>query len=197
MFTIAFDGPTFPEINRLIELYGYPDKDFEDKKVLFTKLSLREMNIVNDHYKFKLELDKDEEKLYLKVFDINDNFIEMKSFVYLKSIYDHLMVKLNKLAIINAYKKKINDEDYFRYYKISIYEIISFDKFIQLLENGYIIVDLIARLNKSGVDKGRYRNKNLVFSIKKQNIEKLFNKIYEYNADTIKKDLSNNFFIMP
>ena len=31
LFTSAFDGPTFPEINRIIEKYGYFDKDFTDK----------------------------------------------------------------------------------------------------------------------------------------------------------------------
>lgn len=197
LFTLAFDGPSFPEINRLIELYGYPDADFKDKKVIFTKLSLNQSHIIDNRFKFQLFLNKKEEKLYLKVYDINDNFIEMKSFVYLKSIYDHLTIKLSKLAIINAYKKNVKGDDYFRYYKINIYEIISFDKFLELLENDYIVVDLIARLNKSGIDKGRYRNKNLVFSIRKQNINKLFNKIFEYDVDNAKKNNSKNFFVMP
>lgn len=35
LFTLAFDGPTFPEINRIVEKYGDYDKDFKDKKVLF------------------------------------------------------------------------------------------------------------------------------------------------------------------
>lgn len=46
------------------------------------------------------------------------------------------------------------------------------------------------------MDKGRYRNKNLVFSIKKQDTEKLFKKIYEHDADKETKKTSNNFFIM-
>ena len=37
------------------------------------------------------------------------------------------------------------------------------------------------------MDKGRYRNKNLAFSIKKQDTEKLFKKIYEHDADKEKK----------
>ena len=197
LFTVAFDGPTFPEINRLIDLYGYPDKDFPEKKVLYTRLSIIRSNIVDNKYNFMLEINKEEEKLYLKIFDLYGNLIEKKSFVYLKSIYDHLMLKLNKLALIHAYKKKINNEDYFRYYKISIYELVSFDRFLELLEKGIIFVNLVARLNKSGVDKGRYRNKNLEFCIGKNDIEKLFNKIYEYNVDSIKYNLDKNFYIMP
>lgn len=191
LFTVAFDGPTFPEINRIVELYGYPDKDFPNKNVLFTKLSVKKEHIVNDKYKFKLELSREEEKLYLKIYDINDNLIEKKSFVYLLSIYNHLMLKLTKLAVINAYRMKKENDDYFRYYNIKIYELIGFEKFLELLKKDYIKVDLIARINKSGVDKGRYRNKNLVFSIKKQDINKLFTKVYEYDADK-----QNNFYIM-
>lgn len=185
LFTIAFDGPTFPEINRIVELYGYPDKDFKDKKVLFCKLSTKKKSLVNENYKFQLHINKTEDKLFLKVYDKNDELIEMKSFVYLKSIYDHLIIKLSNLAVIYAYKTRKNKIDYFKYYKIIIYKLISFDKFISLLEEGFIIVDLISRINKSGVDKGRYRNKNLVFSLKKQDIEKLFNKIYEFNNEEI------------
>lgn len=32
LFTTSFDGPTFPEINRIVKKWGYPDKDFPDKK---------------------------------------------------------------------------------------------------------------------------------------------------------------------
>lgn len=183
LFTVAFDGPTFPEINRLIELYGYPDKDYNDQKVLFTKLSLLEKNAVNNSYKFQLYINKEEEKLYLKVFNMQNLLIEQKSFVYLMSIYNHLVLKLSKMAVIYASKQRIDNKDYFRYYKLSIYELISFEKFISLLESGIIIVDLIARINKSGEDKGRHRNKNLVFSIKKDDLDVLFKKIYELNYD--------------
>ncbi len=196
LFTIAFDGPTYPEINRLINLYGYYDKDFKNKKVLFTKLSLLKPYIVNHKYKFKLCFDKKEDKLFLEVYDIKNNLLEKKSFVYMQSIYKHLMLKFEKMALIYAYKKNIDCNEYFRYYMIKVYEIFDFKVFVELLEKGIILVDLIARINKSGVDKGRYRNKNLVFSIKKDDIDKLFKKIYEFNSDIFENKKSNNFFIM-
>lgn len=28
LFTVAFDGPSFPEINRIVEKYGYLDKTY-------------------------------------------------------------------------------------------------------------------------------------------------------------------------
>ena len=59
----------------------------------------------------------------------------------------------------------------------------SFEIFIELIQQGKIKISLIARISKSGIDKGRYRNQNLVFKIKKDKINLLFNKIYEYNYE--------------
>lgn len=184
LFTIAFDGPTFPEINRIIEKYGYYDKDFKDKKVLFEKLSCTSKTVVNDKYKFKLEIDYKEEKLFLCVYNLYDELIERKSFVYLDSIKNHIMLKLNKMALIKAFKNKKDKEEYFRYYKMDIYLIKSFETFLKLLEEGKIDVSLIARIGKSGNDKGRHANKNLVFNIKKENIDMLFEKVFSSNSNS-------------
>ena len=183
LFTLAFDGPTFPEIDRIVEMYGYPDKTYPDKKVLFEKISCNKKTLVNNKYKFKLEINEEEEKLFLCVYDLDDELIERKSFVYLKSIEEHLTLKLNKLAIVYASTKNEENEKYFRYYKIEIYNLISFERFLRLLKFGVIEVSLISRISKSGQDTGRYRNKNLVFSIKKKNIDKLFTNIYSYDSD--------------
>lgn len=45
------------------------------------------------------------------------------------------------------------------------------------------MVSLISRISKSGNDAGRYRNKNLVFQIKNENLNKLFEEIYCFNKD--------------
>lgn len=56
LFTIAFDGPTFPEINRIVEKYGWPDKDYSDRKVLFVKLSFKEKKqlMININFSYLL-----------------------------------------------------------------------------------------------------------------------------------------------
>lgn len=121
--------------------------------------------------------------MFLCIYDLNDNLLERKSFVYIDSLYNHLCLKLKKLATIKAFKKKTDNYNSFRYYYIAIYKLISFERFIVLLQNGYINASIIARMNKSGVDVARYRNKNLVFSINKKNISLLFEKVYSYNCD--------------
>ena len=180
LFTIAFDGPNFPEINRIIEKYGWHDKDYKDKKVFFANLHCNEKVLINNKHFFRLKFNNKKDKLFLCVYDLNNNLIEKESFVYTDSIFNHLCLKLNILALIHASTIIKNNGKYFKYNSIDIYKLISFEKFIELFEKDFINVSLIARINKSGSDAGRYRNKNLVFSINKNKIEKLFNKVYSY-----------------
>ena len=112
----------------------------------------------------------------------------------MNTIKEHLLIKLNNLAIIKASKKKINNIEHFRYYEISFYTIKKWNTFIQLLKNGKIEVTLNSRIKKTGYYKGRYYNKNLVFQIKKQNIDKLFDKQYYYNFD-IRENLDEIQFL--
>ena len=183
LFTVAFDGPTFPEINRIVDNYGYPDKDYPDKKILFANISCISKTFILSGYYFLLDVSEEEEKIYLCVFNEKRVLIERQSFVYFKSLYDHLMLKLNRLAVIYASKKEIDGEIFFRYYKINLYKVKGFEVFLNLLKRGIIEVSLISRISKSGVDVGRYRNKNLVFKLKKRDVDKLFEEMYYYNYD--------------
>lgn len=179
LFTICFDGPTFPEINRLIEKFGYYDKDYPNKKILYKTINDTK-KLTNHKYQFQFEIDYKKDKLLLCVYDKYQNLIEKESFVYLSSIKNHLLIKLNKLALIYSATKKVNKEQFFHYYKMEIYKLKNFDIFLKLLMEGIIKVDLIARI--SGSDKGRYRNKNLVFKIPKDKIWRLFDRIYSYSS---------------
>lgn len=115
--------------------------------------------------------------MYLNVYDLNNNMIESESFVYLDSIKQHLLLKLNQLALVYAENKKDENSKYFHYYKMAIYKLKPFEKFIELLKEDIVKVSLIARIEKSGNKIGRYRNKNLVFQINKEYINKLFKQI--------------------
>lgn len=87
------------------------------------------------------------------------------------------------MAIIYASKKVIDNHPYFRYYLITIYKLKSFETFMELLEKDYIRVKIVGRISRSGIEKGRQKNKNLVFSIPKEFIDLLFQKVIGYNSD--------------
>lgn len=184
LFSASLEGTTYPEINRIIEKYGYYDKIYKNKKVLYEDFNHFTTHIVNNKWIFKLEINRDEDKLYFCVYDINNNLIEKEAFIYLNILYNHVITKLSNLAIIKASKKIENNNIYFRFYEITIYKLISFEKFLELLEKKIINVSIVGRLSKSGSNCGKYRNKNLEFKIKKENIDKLFKKVYYYNYDT-------------
>ena len=183
LFSVAFEGPTFPEINRILEKYGYSDKTYKDKKVIFANLNTTKPELVNKKYYFKLDISEEDKKLYLCVYDLNLNLIERESYIYLDTLYTHLKLKLSKLAIINASIKKEPESTSFRYYKIRIYNLISKEKFLLGLKKRMIYARLIARTVKSGSQEGRVKSKNLLFLLDKQYIEKIYDKIYSYDYD--------------
>ena len=56
------------------------------------------------------------------------------------------------------------------------------ETFLNLLERGIVEISIIARLTKSGDKIGTYSNKSLDFSIKKNFISLLFDKIHYLEA---------------
>ena len=183
LFSVAFDGPSDNEIIRLNETYGSYDSEFTDKKTLIRKIRVGELSLLNNNYYLSASIENN--KLYLCVYDLNLNLIEKEAFVYLNTIKQHLLNKLNNLAIIKASKIKNNNLEYFRYYELSFYTLKNYNTFINLLKEGVIEISLISRISKSGETAGKYHNKNLVFQIKKDFIENLFDKIYYFNHDNI------------
>jgi len=191
LFSKAFDGPSLYQMNEILKKYGKNDVIYKDKKMLNSNLSCNKKILVNGKYYFKLDIDKKEQKLYLVVYDILDNLIEKEAFISFETLKTHLTLKLSNLALIFASKKVLDNIPHFRYYKMIIYKLISFETFIELLKKDIIIVDIVGRISRSGIEKGRQRNKNLVFKIDKDNISKLFNTI-----EICDTDLDDNFQII-
>ena len=183
LFTSAFDGPTDKELIRITEKYGYFDKVYKDKKILYAFLSYKSKYLANSKYYFKLELNYEEEKLYVLIYDNNNILIEKETFISFKTIYKHLNIKLKKLALIYGTQKIENKERFFKYYKINIYKLKNFQTFLDLIQKDIICISLISRINKSKNNGGKYKNKNLIFAIKRENIELLFEKIYSHESN--------------
>ena len=174
LFSQSLDGPSLYEINRLLTLYGKTDEIFKDRKILMANLKYNEKVIINDKYKFMVTLDDTNKKMYFEVYDLNDKLLEKESYINYDTLKLKLETKLYNLAIVYASKKIDNNIKYFRYYKMQIYKLHSFDKFIELIKNKTIIITILCRVSRSGLEIGRQRNKNIMFSINKKDIDKLF-----------------------
>lgn len=186
LFSKSFDGPLLYEMNRILEKYGKNDKKYYDRKLLNVDLKINEKVLVNNKYFFELKLDHKQEKIFLLVYDKDGNLLENDVYVDFNTLKIHLQVKLSSLAVVYASKKVIAEKDYFRYYKMTIYELSSVEKFIKLLEQNEIIVSLIGRVSRSGSAEGRQRNKGLLFKMPKENINKLFKEVVTYDLDKMK-----------
>ncbi len=183
LFSITFDGPRLFELNYILQKYGKKDYEFGTAKTICENLKVGEKVLVEKKYLFSLDLSEKDEKLYLKIYNLKNELIDKPSYILFSSLSSRLSLILNKMAIVWASKKKESNQLYFRYYKITLYKLISFEKFLNLLKNNEIVVTIMCRVSRSGKEKGKQRNKGLIFKIDKDNINKLFEKYYEYDSD--------------
>lgn len=176
LFSLSFDGPSLFESNYLLETYGIQDTIYKDYKKLTISLKLNKKVSINNKYYFELKIDN--EKIYIKIYNSEQVPIENRGYIYLDSIKKRFLIKLNKLALIYASKKKINNDLYFRYYKIECFKYQGIDSFIKCLEQETIKVSLILRFSRNKDTFGKNKNKNFVFTISKNELDLLFDKVY-------------------
>ena len=177
LFSLSFDGPGPRELRRIVDLYGYPDETFKDQNVLFAYLSCIHTYSIKSKYSFKLEVNRQEDKIYLVVYDMDHNIIDRTSFIYFGSIKTRLITKMKNLAIIYGDKSLKNNISFYKYTNILLYTLKDFNTFLTLLENGEIQANIAFRINKSAHHFGKLSSKNIVFTISKDKLDKLYNKL--------------------
>ena len=182
LFSLSFDGPSFYEMNRLLTTYGKKDVIYKEKFQLQGPIYVNKYSNINGYY-FRLKIDEENKKIIVRIYDLNYQLIEEEAYINFDKIKSRLEVKLSQLAVVYASKKVIDNNLYFRYYLITIYKLKSFDVFLSLLQQDCINVSIMGRVSRSGIEKGRQRNKNLVFYIDKEKIDLLFDKVKDYNND--------------
>jgi len=180
LFSLSFDGPELFESNYLLQKYGVNDEEFPENKKLVVTLKLNKKVLVNDKYYFEFKIDYEKEMIYISIYDINMAHLEDRAFIYFDSLEKRLRVKLSKLALFYASKKKIEDNLFFRYYKLECYKYKGIKAFLEALETGDVAAALVLRFSRSKETLGKNKNKNIQFSIKKSSVDKLFDKMYLY-----------------
>lgn len=182
LFSAVPDGEQPLEIARLKETYGYPYYKDRNYKCLYVEIFSNKLNFGGRYYQYKLDVDKNNNKVYLCIYNVNGKLIERKvhwSFDYLKQKLEN---KLKYLALIHAWPKIKDNWNYFKYYKIEFYILKSFDKFIELLEIGKIKLEIKIDIYLDEANYGKMYDHGCSFSIAEENIEKLFYK-YLFDVD--------------
>lgn len=176
LITAVPDGEDLFEVERLKNTYGYPCKKDKKYKVLYADVYGNKITFGGAKYQYKLDINKEDKKIYLCVFNKYDELIERKVYWSFKYLEIKIVNKLQVLALVNTWTKKINGWNYFKYYKIDFYIFKNFDIFIKLLEEGIIKVSLKVDIH---LDKKRYGNTydhGCSFGIQEKDIRKLYDK---------------------
>jgi len=177
LFNAIPNGNNEYEIKRLRNNFGYPDKILKNEKVLNVSVQGNCSTLVADRYLFKLEINYDESKIYLVIYDKYMNFIEKESFWEFNILKDKLEIKFKYLALIKAWPQNINNKEYYKYYDIEFYKLKSFEDFLYLIEDGTIRVTFKIGVFRKGTRIGDIHDRGTGFEIQEIDLYKLFDNL--------------------
>ena len=126
---------------------------------------------------FKLEVDRDLEVIHLVIRNHLTNNINKNISWSFEQLENRLNMKLKYLALIPVSKKIYSSKTYFKYHNLKLYKLKSFDKFLELIEDGTISVNMKISFYTSKEKYGKIQDKGTTFEIKEKDLEKLFTKI--------------------
>ena len=178
LFNSSMDGKYLFSSKKLVEEYGWPDKNFRYINILFGDVFGDKLLFVGKHRKMKLDVNYCERKIFLKIYSDSNFLLSDNEFFWsFDLIEEKLLRKLSFLALVKADNKFINGKEFFFYNDIKFYKLKSFDTFCNLLSTGFIRVTF-----KSGVQKGKNHlafpyDHGTSFAIRESDLEKLFDVI--------------------
>lgn len=168
-------GDSSYELMRLFNAYSYPHTSNKHFNVLHAKVYCNYIKDVGKNYKFSLEVDEINRRIYLLVFSRYGIFIEKKSYWTFETLKEKLYSKLRYLAYVEADYKYQNGHEYFKYSKITFYTLKDFDCFIRLIKSSKIKVSFF--ISGKNENSGCINSHGASFSIKPENLNLLFTPI--------------------
>lgn len=165
------------EIKRIHNLYAYPYTKNPHFKVLNKIIKQGELTYIYNKIFFTLKVDKNNERISLIVLDNNFNILDTKTSWSFSLIKEKLERKLKYLCYVEADTIYSNSQLYVKFINDTYYKLKNFDQFIELLENGKILITFRIGVYITGKKKGQIHDHGTTFSIDEKDIESLFNKI--------------------
>lgn len=174
LFNCVPTGPYYHEVDRIKDLFGYPDSKLNKFKVLNGEVFCNKLTKIGNKFYFKLNIYKNKKRITLSIFDRQNHKIEENTYWDFDVLEEKLNRKLTYLALINADKKIVNGKNFFKYNTLSLYRLKGFDTFINLMENDFIKITFKLGVFRDKKRLGKIHDRGTAFSIKEQNINKLF-----------------------
>lgn len=158
---------------KLVTKYGYLPKNKTIKYFYLEVNSIEKIQYIK--HGFQLYIDEINEVIVLNIFNYKNKIIDNSinwSFSYIKT---RLFIKLNTLALVHYAMKKIDNEEYYKYYSLEFYQNLNFNKFIQALKEGIITINFTININ---IETNKITNHGTAFSIKDTDIYKIYDNKY-------------------
>lgn len=165
------------EIKRIVNQYGYPDKQFPQFNIFNMDIYSYKYKKGNSNYYFKLCVNRKEENIVLNVYDSEFKLIDSNTKWSFDVIKEKLLRKLKVLALIEVDKKYINNEIFFKYKTLDFFILKSFNTFIDLIDKGKIRIVFRIGIYKTPDKFGKIYDHGSAFCIKKDDLEMLFQKV--------------------
>lgn len=179
--TLFNKSATFPENGNSIlrEQCGITEIE-SGQSILNVSLKVGHITTHRSGTNFTLKVDTATEKIYIVIFDMDNNVIRDDigwNFSDLKPWYE---LKLKNLFHVIAECKEENDKEYFHYNKAYAHkDIVSFDEFIQLIIDGTIMFDIRLGVYRSGKHIGKTHDHGTALRIRDENMKLLYKQILE------------------
>lgn len=143
-------------------------------KILMKSIYANKKEYINYLYSRKLNIDYNDKKIYICIYDRWNNLIDNELYWDFDDIKSAIKRKLRNLALIKYNKKIISNLEYFKYESIKFYKLKDFSTFMELLEKGIIRIYVCLGIYKSGYKKGKEHDHGIVFGIKECDLLKLY-----------------------
>lgn len=175
--TLFSKAPTHPKRanNYLRETFGeVRQEEHSDKKILYASIFAHRPSTVYDKYKMSLQINHNEQRLYLIVTDLNNKTLSNDIYWDFKTL-QRATQKLKNLLLAFADTQTQNNQKYHHFTKAQLYLNFNFDKFLIELQNGSIMFDIRIGVYNSGKSYGKTHDHGSGFRIKKENFHLLYN----------------------
>lgn len=175
--TLFSKAPTHPKRanNYLRETFGeVRQEEHSDKKILYASIFAHRPSTVYDKYKMSLQINHNQQRLYLIVTDLNNNILSNDIYWDFQTL-QRATQKLKNLLLAFADTQTQNNQKYHHFTKAQLYLNFNFDKFLTELQNGSIMFDIRIGVHNSGKSYGKTHDHGSGFRIKKENFHLLYN----------------------
>lgn len=180
MVTLFTEKPTYPvNANAYFrDTFGQPDPKFPHVNILHTTISSTGYNTFKNELGFKLEVNFQEEKIYIRTIDLRTKeLVGIEVYYTFDKLREIIEKKCKYIAYINAETKEIDGAEHFYFKSAVILTGLTFEKFLSCIDNGLIKYDIRIGCNQSGRNIGKSHDHGSGMRIEKKNIDKVFHKI--------------------